>query len=291
LLGADFKHYQQASYNTNSFFATTSITNSDGSVSNIGTDIHSAQPVHTTQVYYLPVNVGLNASLPDAWGSTFFNAQANFNLATFDGYSRFEKGTNDVVSNGGLDKVAGSKSVHDGYVTVQLGADRLQRIYKDWTVKFHADGQWANGRLFSNEQFGLGGTAGVRGYQDGQAYGDTGWRVSIEPQTPLVNIGMVDGDIPFWLRATVFMDYGRLYLLDGGYFAKVAYLNGPAVGSIAGNPTTLDFWGAGWSLIANIGNHLDGRLTMGFPLLNPGQERGWSPLQNVRIYFAVGAQF
>ena len=43
-----------------------------------------------------------------------------------------------------------------------------------------------NGPLFSNEQYAMGGTAGVRGYQDGQAYGDTGWRFSIEPQTPLM---------------------------------------------------------------------------------------------------------
>jgi hemolysin activation/secretion protein/AraC-like DNA-binding protein len=295
LLGMDLKHYEQVSYNTNSFFATTSITNGNGSVSNLTTTINSAQPVHTTEVFYLPLNVGFNATLPDPWGSTFVSAQANFNLATFGGSSKFQSvqnGTNDlVISRGGLSEVAGTTNVHNSYITVQFGVDRVQRLYQDWTVKLHADGQWANGQLFSNEQFGMGGTAGVRGYPDGQAYGDAGWRVSIEPQTPLVNIGMVDGNVPFWLRASVFMDYGRLYLLGGGYFAQVAYLNGPPISTISGNPSSLDFWGTGWSLTANIGNHMDGRLTVAFPLTNPGVERGWSPLQDMRVYFAVGAQF
>ena len=39
-----------------------------------------------------------------------------------------------------------------------------------------ANGQWADGPLISNEQFAMGGLAGVRGYVDGQAYGDKGWR-------------------------------------------------------------------------------------------------------------------
>ena len=63
----------------------------------------------------------------------------------------------------------------------------------------------------------MGGTAGVRGYQDGEAYGDTGWRVSIEPQTPLINIGMVGNEgheEPCWVRGSVFLDYGEIYLLE-----------------------------------------------------------------------------
>jgi hemolysin activation/secretion protein len=172
-----------------------------------------------------------------------------------------------------------------------MGADRQQRIYKDWNVKLHADGQWANGQLFSNEQYAQGGLSGVRGYQDGFAYGDAGWRVSIEPQTPMMQIGDVDGDTPFWIRASVFMDFGQALLLDGGYFTQVAYDNGPTIGRIPGNASVLDLWGAGWSISMNVGNHIDGRLTMGFPLANPGVQKGWSPLNDMRIYFAIGGQF
>ena len=44
-------------------------------------------------------------------------------------------------------------------------------------------------------------------------------------------------------------------------------------------------------MTANIGSHLDARFTMGFPLENPGVAHGWSPLQDMRFYFAVGGQF
>jgi hemolysin activation/secretion protein len=111
----------------------------------------------------------------------------------------------------------------------------------------------------------------VRGYTDGEAYGDTGWRVSLEPRTPLVNIGMVDGDVPFWLRGSVFMDYGEIYLLE-----KVS----------AVSQTTTRFWGAGMSLTANIGSHIDARLALAFPLLTtPGTSAG-----DMHVYFAVGGQ-
>jgi hemolysin activation/secretion protein len=172
-----------------------------------------------------------------------------------------------------------------------MGASREQRIYKDWTVLFHADGQWASTPLFSNEQYAMGGSGGVRGYADGQAYGDTGWRATVEPRTPLINIGMVDSDVPFWLRASVFMDYGQIYALDGGGFVKTTAPNGYFIANMAGNPSHLDYWGTGWSLVANIGNHLDARLTMAFPLINEDQLPNWSPLHDLRIYFAVGAQF
>jgi hemolysin activation/secretion protein/AraC-like DNA-binding protein len=298
-VGADLKHFQQVSYNSNNFVETQLFTNTDGSVTPITDNIGVPQPVLRTEVYYLPVNAGISGSLPDSWGTTLFNAQANFNLATFNGYtSRTLHGTNVsiVATNsstvrGGLGTVAGNTNIHNSYITIQMGADRVQRVYKDWTVKLHADGQWANGPLFSNEQYGMGGIAGVRGYQDGFAYGDAGWRMSIEPQTPLVQIGDVDGDTPFWIRASVFMDYGQALLLHGGYFPQVAYVNGPVVGKIPGNAGILDLWGAGWAISFNVGNHIDGRLTMGFPLANPGVQKGWSPLDDMRLYFAIGGQF
>ena len=132
-------------------------------MSAINSTVSSAQPALLTAVEYFPVNIGFNASMPDAWGTTAFNVQANFNLAAFDGLGR--SGTN--VTRGGLSNV--SPGTKDNYVIVQMGADRLQTLYKDWTMKIHADGQWANQALFSNEQYAMGGTGGVRGYPDGQA--------------------------------------------------------------------------------------------------------------------------
>jgi hemolysin activation/secretion protein len=94
----------------------------------------------------------------------------------------------------------------------------------------------------------------------------------IEPRTPLVNIGMVDGDVPFWVRASVFMDYGETYLLE-----KIS----------AASQDTAQFWGFGTSLTANIGSHLDGRLTVAVPLIASAITPAW----DVHVYFGVGAQF
>jgi hemolysin activation/secretion protein len=266
-LGADFKRYRQTSYNTNENKLTIRIPDSGapggGGLDIISTNYPQGLPVSHTALDYLPLNVGLSGSVPDQWGTTFFNAQANFNVSSF------------LSSDADFAKVAYTTNIHAHYVTVQAGADRVQTIYRDWSVKLHADGQWANGALFGNEQYGMGGSGSVRGYTDGQDYGDTGWRASIEPQTPLVNIGMVDGDVPFWVRGSVFLDYGELYRFQ----------------DTPGTPPglrTLHFMGTGLGVTANIGNHLDARLTVAFPLYKPAGGTGFGP---VYIYFGVGAQF
>jgi hemolysin activation/secretion protein/AraC-like DNA-binding protein len=256
--GADYKYYRAGSANADIFYQLINTTNA-GSAIKFGHVLYSLQqPVRETAVDYFPLNIGWSGSVPDSWGTTFFNAQANFNVATI----------------GSMSKVAYTTNAPDNYFTFQLGADRVQTIYKDWSVKLHADGQWADGALFSNEQFAMGGTAGVRGYLDGEDYGDSGWRFSIEPQTPLINIGRVGNEgheEPCWARASVFMDYGQLSRLANP----------------SGHHET-DLWGFGGSLTANIGNHFDGRLTIAFPLIgSPDFTSAW----NVHIYFGVGAQF
>jgi hemolysin activation/secretion protein/AraC-like DNA-binding protein len=269
-LGADFKRYKNVSFNTNENFFILQQPDSSASgglVTSISPQPQPQMP-SSASVEYLPINIGMNGSMPDSLGTTFFNAQANFNLAALNGISQV--GTN--IVHGGLSTVAGNANVHDDYITLQLGADRVQNIYKDWTFKLHADGQWANSALISNEQYAMGGVAGVRGYADGEAYGDTGWRMSIEPQTPLLNIGMVDGDIPFWVRSSVFVDYGELYLIS------------PPPGLIRHRSK---FLGTGWSLTANIGNHLDARLAIAFPLISTALTQAG----DVHVYFGVGAQF
>jgi hemolysin activation/secretion protein/AraC-like DNA-binding protein len=272
--GGDYKYYQIRNLSALNFYQLSIVTNGGSTAIEYGQFVGSYQipVIHTVQ--YFPLNVGINGSVPDPLGTTFFNAQANLNVATI----------------GNMSEVAYTTNTHNNYFTLQMGASREQRIYKDWTVLLRADGQWASMPLFSNEQYGMGGTAGVRGYYDGTAYGDSGWRVSVEPRTPLMKLGEVDGNVPMYVRASVFMDYGQVFVSDG-YYAKSPYLGSPFFSPISGNPSHLEFWGAGWSLTANIGSHLDGRLTMGFPLLNPGGESDWSPLHDLHVYFGIGAQF
>jgi hemolysin activation/secretion protein/AraC-like DNA-binding protein len=279
--GVDYKNYESTSFQTNTSFIRVQI----------GVDSMTGQPIYQystvpqaqspvqTKVQYLPLNMGWSGSVPDQFGMTFFNANANFNpLPGFSGNSAFVAAAN------------GRKAARSDYVTLQLGLNREQKIYEDWTVKLHVDGQWATCPLINNEQFSMGGTAGVRGYTDGEASGDTGWRLMIEPQTPEVDIGMVDGDKPFWLRGSVFMDCGQIYAIDGVFAVQQT---GALSQPIHGNPNYLNFCGAGFGMTANIGNHLDARLTIAWPLISPSQKV--SPLQtaagDMHVYFGIGAQF
>jgi len=113
---------------------------------------------------------------------------------------------------------------------------RRQNLPDDWSLLLRANGQWASEALINNEQFALGGTSGVRGYQEGEVYGDDGWRVMFDVNAPPVQVGEfpVSGDgegIPAYLRCSCFMDYGEAYLFD-------------RPGSLS---TTYREWGPAWA--------------------------------------------
>jgi len=169
-------------------------------------------------------------------------------------------------------KVAGSPRASGNYYIAILGLTREQKLIGDWGLRLRADGQWANQPLINNEQYALGGNSGVRGYQDGQEYGDTGWRTLAEAHTPLFTVPLGENKtMPLYVRFSLFTDYGQRYLLD------------PPVG----RPRSLSMWGAGFGFSGNLGEHFDFRLAFGMPLLDiPNVKAGSS-----RITFAVGAQF
>ena len=274
-VGLDYKHYEARTVQADIIQYTATTTNGSTSIK-YGDIIYSFKNLPAPLVDYFPLSLGVNGSMPDKWGSTAFNFQANYNLANIGSladiaYSSGARNTYTTNSHTHAVSTNSQNQASDNYFTLQAGFTREQRLYKDWTMLLHADGQWASSPLFSNEQYAMGGLNGVRGYSDGQAYGDTGWRVSIEPRTPLINIGMVDGDVPFWVRGSVFMDYGEVYLVQ-----KVS----------TDSQTTTRFCGTGASVTANIGSHIDARLAIAFPLLTSAGV----PTGDMHIYFAIGGQ-
>ena len=76
-------------------------------------------------------------------------------------------------------------------------------------LSLRADGQWANEPLISNEQFGAGGVASVRGYQEGQVFGDTGCGMFLAEQkdAPTHHGAGPTGRIHSLIRGSVYMDY------------------------------------------------------------------------------------
>jgi hemolysin activation/secretion protein len=124
--------------------------------------------------------------------------------------------------------------------------------------------------LISNEQFGIGGVNSVRGYHEGQVFGDTGWHVSLEQQTPPHLVGMVGNGIPLLLRGTVYMDYAETYLLD----------------PLGGSDSTA-LWGTGLGGVASIGSHWEARFLFSVPLLKTSTSEAYQPFFN----FGLNAQF
>ena len=84
-------------------------------------------------------------------------------------------------------------------------------------------------------------------------------------------IGNVGHEVPCWVRASAFLDYGQIHDL------------GPVP---AGAPQNENFCGLGFGFSANIGSHIDGRLTVAWPMIvHPGES------DSARVYFGIGGQF
>jgi len=261
--GLDFKYFKTAILQTRAFTATIYIPiNETGHPFETITPSNSPPP--STQgtfesVSYLPISFSWEASKADKWGVTSFNINNSLNFARLLGNE------NDFRT------VAHFTNANGNYYIANLGLSREQKLFGDWSLRLSADGQWASQTLINNEQFGIGGNAGVRGYRDGQEYGDRGWRVLIEPHSELLNIGMVDGTLPMLVRLSLFTDYGRRYLIEPPPGTKQA----------------LSLWGAGVAVSGTIGERYDFRFGLGWPLLDtPGRKAG-----DLRVTVSAGLQF
>lgn len=211
------------------------------------------------KVYYMPLSLGWIGVRPDKWGSTSFSYNENFFFSPLES------------SRTNFQGVANSLRAGGNFTTLTAGLIRLQNLPGNWSVLLNANGQWASSPLIGNEQFALGGLAGVRGYQTGENYGDTGWRTQCDLRAPPVNIGYFptgSSDVPATLRCSIFMDYGEAYHLDA-------------------TVPTIHQWGTGTAFYLNAGSHFDARLTLAYALLATPT----TPSGGLQAYFSVGYQF
>jgi hemolysin activation/secretion protein len=136
---------------------------------------------------------------------------------------------------------------------------------------FRLDGQWASEPLVSIEQFGAGGVNSVVGYHEGEIFGDEGWHVGLEQDTPTLVVGDVYGGVPLAVRASAYWDYARVYLI-----------NAPA-----GTPNTTPLSGFGFGLNATVGPVWQAQFLCSWPLLNAGSIQAYHPFFD----FDLTAQF
>ncbi len=259
--GLDFKRYDLQISKTNVYTFIETFFSGTQSFQHIGNLLTPDPPVWQT-LRYLPATLRWDASRLDAFGSsTFsFNYSLNFLDALFPG-NRAEFQT-----------VAGSTHADGYYHILNASLGRDQMLYQEWRLAVRADGQWANQPLISNEQFGVGGVNGVRGYHEGEIFGDTGWRVTTELKTPPHTVGFVGMGTahPLVVRASAFMDYAQTYLIDP-----------------EGRPGEVPLWGTGFGGSASIGSSWQGSLGFTWPLLNAGTAEAGQ----LRVIFALSGQF
>lgn len=273
LFGFDYKYYQSRIYSTNVTFFDLYAIDSFGNRVLVTNQTIRLAANSRQQVFYLPLSLGWAASRPDKYGAFSFSYSENFFLSAFGSAQ-----TN-------FQNIAGSSKAGGNYTTINAGLIRLQNLPANWSAVFNANGQWASEPLIGNEEFALGGTSGVRGYQEGEVSGDTGWRTQFDLRAPPINVGYFPsskGDVPANLRVSVFMDYGQVYLLD----------RPQQVGH------QLAQWGTGLGFYLTAGEHFDARLTVGWALestgpfnLNPNQPSGTTSAGSCQAYFSVGYQF
>ena len=264
LLGLDYKSYDAPSFGTNLTYFSLYSLDQVGNRFLVTNQTIRLPSNSRASLDYLPLSWGWSAFRPDQRGVTSFSLNQNIYLA----------GLASAQTN--FQVVAISRDAGGNYTMLNAGLTRRQNLPDDWSLLFRANGQWASEALINNEQFALGGTAGVRGYQEGELYGDDGWRVMFDLNAPPVNVGYFPDShggegTPAYLRCSWFMDYGETYLIDRPAPLNLAYQE----------------WGTGLGFYLTAGEHFDARLTLAWALHDtPATYAG-----EARAYFSVGFQF
>lgn len=260
--GLDFKDYSLTSNKTNNFFFSIITISPSGKVNPpVNSTVSSPVPTTRRALNYLPLSMRFDASRRDSLGTTTFGFGYTANLWYSGGLSN-------------LQSISGSTKSTGHWVTLAGNLARDFIIHTNWTVSMSANGQWSSEPLISNEQFGAGGVASVRGYREGEVFGDRGWRTSVELKTPPHVVGLVYGNAQgngkLAVRGSVYMDYAETYLLDPH-----------------GRDGRVPLWGVGFGAAATIGSHWEARMLFSWPLLKTSLTQAGQP----RFDFGLTAQF
>ena len=275
--GLDFKTYNLSSGETN-----ISVVNGYETDNNTGQSIPlhyqiiSAVPFTVKKLEYLPLAARYDLNWRDPLGTASLGLGLSANAWYSSYVSKTSSDTNgnpvtvNTYGKKAFQEITGSTNSSGHWFVLTPSFSHSFEFYTNWPVSLRADGQWASEPLISNEQYGIGGVNSVRGYHEGEAFGDTGWHVSLEQQTPPHVVGMAYGNTPLTVRGSLFMDYGAAYLLDP-----------------QGRPDCVQLWGAGLGLTASVGPHWQSRFLVSLPLIGTGATKQDEPFFN----FVLTAQF
>ena len=116
-------------------------------------------------------------------------------------------GSLDIQTPSALAADATSARTNGSYSKLWFNASRVQRITDIVSVRAGISGQVASKNLDPSEKMVLGGMDGVRGYPQGEAFGDQGYLASVEASVLLAGLS---GHVPGQVRLLGFVDNGRV---------------------------------------------------------------------------------
>lgn len=265
-IGPDWKHFYQSAAATNQYNIQLDLSKNVVFPRTGLIDINPpvVQPLDLPESAndYVLMSANYTLSEADKWGGSSLTLTPSMSV-------RDVRGTQTLFHHSKDTSVITQKPLGH-FFTLNAGYSRDQKLVDEWLLSLRANGQWANRSLLSPEQFGLGGTMGVRGYRDGEEYGDAGWRVLVEPKTPSIELGNWQGESIIRGRFSLFTDYGERYLQNP-----------------QGRPPSLAEWGAGVGAVVTVSDHFEARAAMAWPLLDTPGVKAWTG----RIHFSIGANF
>ena len=267
--GLDLKSYEETSAKTNNFVIEQITLDAQGNPNPpiISSDA-SAVPLTQSKLYYIPFSLRYDASQHDSLGTTAVGL--GFSVNTWYSGTTTTNGVTSLKGVKNLQGITGSSESTGHWVILTPSLTRDFAVRPDWILTVRADGQWASEPLISTEQYGIGGVNSVRGYHEGDVFGDTGWHVSLEQQTAPLMVGMVYGNTPLTIRGSVYTDYGRVFLLDP-----------------EGRQPGTSLADVGFGGVASVSSHWEARFLFSLPLLNSPDIQADHPFFN----FSLTAQF
>ena len=266
--GLDYKTYEIHSVKTNNFYFSITTFDQNGNANSISSLVASPVPVTESSLDYLPLALGYNASWRSPLVTVGFGLGGTAN--TWFTSTTSTNGNTSTTGKSSLQGITGSKESTGYWFTLTPNLSVDFNLPRQWVFSLHANGQWSSEPLISTEQFGIGGVSSVRGYHEGENFGDTGWRFSAEQQTPPHTIGMVNGNQPLTVRGLAFMDRATTYLLDP-----------------QGRPNQVDLWSTGFGFNTSVGSHWGSRLLFSWPLIGTSS----TPIDVPVFSFDLNAQF
>ncbi|MFZ5806753.1 MAG: ShlB/FhaC/HecB family hemolysin secretion/activation protein [Verrucomicrobiota bacterium] len=192
--------------------------------------------------------MGYNASLPDRFGATSLRAAMYYSPG---GWSDNNKDSAFAVANAFADAE---------YFYAKIELNRTTRLPWDFTFFNKFIFQESDDSLLGSEQLGFGGFDSVRGYDEREVNGDTGFLMTLEVRTPPVSIAELfdaEKDVQDQLQFLFFWDYGQ------AQFDQVA----------AGVNDNIELSGVGPGVRYEINPYLSVRADYGFQLIDAGNTR------------------